>query len=270
MLATKKIAAALLVISTVTTGCASQTQIDELKLQVSSLQNENAELKAELDSLKNGAQNLIYQIRTAYEANNSDEVLKLADQLHQNYNGSPEDVEAQKCVASINKARQEEAAKKQAEAAEQAKAKAEENVRKAEEIQKSRQEQLRSLIRVTDIYPYNMDMYGGTDLVINFVNNSDKQIKYVYFTCQPYNAVNDPVSCTIQINPDFSYRSEHTFTATGPYNKGEGMSGTSRLWSKAWYNSTIDTVKLKKIEIEYMDGTKETISGENECNMVIY
>ena len=58
--------------------------------------------------------------------------------------------------------------------------------------------------------------------------------------------------------------------ATGPYATGEGIAGNnSAYWDCAWYNSTIASIQLRGIDIEYMDGTSVSLSG-NELNYVIY
>ena len=54
--------------------------------------------------------------------------------------------------------------------------------RKQEEaVKKERENELKGIIRVNAVYPYDTDYYGGTDLIVNFVNNSDKIIKYITF-----------------------------------------------------------------------------------------
>lgn len=44
----------------------------------------------------------------------------------------------------------------------------------------------------------NTDSVGGVSPSIGYRNNSGKTIKYIDFTMVPYNAVGDPVSCTIR------------------------------------------------------------------------
>ena len=67
-----------------------------------------------------------------------------------------------------------------------------------------------------------------------------------------------------------SHLSEGAFESTGPYAKGEGIQGTRYRWAKAWYNSTIKTVKLNKVKIEYMDGSEELIEGEEDISYIMY
>lgn len=87
----------------------------------------------------------------------------------------------------------------------------------------------------------------------NFKNNCDKTIKYMYFTIQFYNTVDD-----LQfVGNDIESRCE----IVGPYAPGEGLKGEH--WRYSYYTSQLDTyhigrIELTKLEIEYTDGTKVT------------
>ena len=126
-----------------------------------------------------------------------------------------------------------------------------------EERQKKRETELKSIVRLTKLKAGTPNSVGGVDLFIGFKNLSDKTIKYITFEVAPYNAVGDMVYCEIRDTAIFRGQ------ATGPYAKGEGLAGnSSEYWSCAWYNSTIKSVELRSIDIEYMDGTRQTLSGE--------
>ena len=118
----------------------------------------------------------------------------------------------------------------------------------SEERIKIATDEARSIIRVTRIWCSRPDFVGGVELYFNFVNNSEKTMKYITIGATFYNAVNDIVTCTIE-------RDEVNYCkATGPFEKGKGMSGSNRYWGP-YYNSTIASVKLVSLNIEYMDGT---------------
>ena len=70
---------------------------------------------------------------------------------------------------------------------------------------------------------------------------------YINFGVTFYNTVGDVVTCTIK--KDVVNYCQNT----GPYKKGEGLTGTTYYWGK-FYNFNIKTVKLVSLEIEYMDG----------------
>ena len=124
------------------------------------------------------------------------------------------------------------------------------------------QDKVENIIRVTKLQVSRPNSAGGVDVFFGFRNMSEKVIKYITFEAVPYNAVGDIVYCEIRNYANFRGR------ATGPYEKGEGLAGNYNwYWENAWYNSTITDVELKSIDIEYMDGTKESLSG-NELNYV--
>lgn len=113
-----------------------------------------------------------------------------------------------------------------------------------------------SILSITSAVTSKPNSAGGVDLYITWQNKSNKTIKYIYFYAQPYNAVNDPVSCTIR------HQSIMKCSSTGPYESGDGSAATGMHWDNAWYNNTIKTVKIVQIEIEYMDGTSITLNEE--------
>ena len=121
---------------------------------------------------------------------------------------------------------------------------------------------VKSIIKVTELQVSSPNSAGGVSLYVGFKNMSDKVIKYITFEVVPYNAVGDIVYCDIRDYANFRGRD------TGPYAKGEGLAGdNSGYWDCAWYNYSITDVELKSIDIEYMDGTRESLSG-NELNYV--
>lgn len=92
---------------------------------------------------------------------------------------------------------------------------------------------------------------GGYSVKWDFKNNTGKTIKYASFWFTPYNAVKDAVKCTVKGT------STDGVKFTGPLAHGQLHLGS--YWENAWYNSTISTVVMEKVYVEYMDGTSETI-----------
>ena len=82
---------------------------------------------------------------------------------------------------------------------------------------------------------------GGCDYHLVFTNLSSKTIKYLHWSGQVYNRVNDPVYCEIRRTSTFSGRD------TGPIAPGENGGG---CWNCIVYNYTADTVKLNSITID--------------------
>ncbi len=106
-------------------------------------------------------------------------------------------------------------------------------------------------------YSLSMNYLGGIDNYIQYYNNSSKNIKYIVFTANAYNRVNDRITNDIGRNSSFRMRD------VGPLAKNESGGGT---WKAVWYNSTTSYSKIIKIEIEYMDGTKKTINVNVKSN----
>ena len=97
--------------------------------------------------------------------------------------------------------------------------KQEEQKRKEAETQAKENEMIENIknsIKVTRVWTAKPNSAGGVDLYINWKNLSDKVIKYVYFTVEPYNSVNDTVTCTIRRYSEFTAQDD------GPFKKGAG------------------------------------------------
>jgi hypothetical protein len=105
-------------------------------------------------------------------------------------------------------------------------------------------------IRVFKYYTHNPNSAGGVSASINFKNISDKEIKYVTFYVQVYNAVDDQVYCTI------TNECMKSLQVTGPIKPGATKNA---FWDCLWYNSTIGYMVITKIEIEYMDNSEVII-----------
>lgn len=93
---------------------------------------------------------------------------------------------------------------------------------------------------------------GGVSLSLAYTNRHPTPIKYIVFCLVPYNNVGDIVPCRVR------GRAEARARDTGPLQQGKVNRG---IWDNLWYNSSITSVKITKIEIEYMDGTKKEVDG---------
>ena len=82
-------------------------QLSEAQQQVNSLTLEN-------DELKNGASNQLVNVRNAYEKGEWQNTIDLANQLHEKYNGTEEDKQAQEMATASKAKLDEEAATKAA------------------------------------------------------------------------------------------------------------------------------------------------------------
>jgi hypothetical protein len=115
-------------------------------------------------------------------------------------------------------------------------------------------------IFVSIYYTEKPNSANGVNCSIQFMNISDKRIKYVYFTVTPYNRVDDVAYSEIgrlsttelevvnYINPDDLYRAN---------------------WESVWYNSTIAYMKMSKIRIIFDDNSTSTIEGRDALDKAI-
>ena len=222
----------------------------------------NAELEktiknqaAIIDELKNGAERRIAEIRSLFEQKKYQEIYTASAELEKLHPGSKESKEAQKLVKLSKEEETRIAAKKKAEEeAIAAKVRAEEQRRK-EIAEQSKQDKARAIIRVSRVSTDDPNSAGGVNFRVRWQNRTNKVVKYADFTVVPYNAVGDIVQCSIR------HSSEYTGRVTGPIDAGEWFGG-NYYWQAAWYNNTIVKAKLRKIRLEYMDGSVETLTGD--------
>ena len=99
---------------------------------------------------------------------------------------------------------------------------------------------------------------NGVGVRHRYFNASDKVMKYITFTYVPYNDVGDQVCCTINKKVEAAGR------LTGPV---EPKEVGSVEWDVLWYNPTISEIQLAEVSIEYMDGSKETLIGNDIGDM---
>lgn len=123
------------------------------------------------------------------------------------------------------------------------------------------------VIRIENLRSVPPNSAGGVEVRLAWRNLSPtKTVKYATFEVVPYNAVDDSVES--EIGGKILARLEDV----GPVAPGkwsgvaDGDSETaSRFdtvdWENVWYNSTIVRVELRRVRIEYMDGSKVTIQG---------
>lgn len=76
----------------------------------------------------------------------------------------------------------------------------------------------------------------------------DKTIKYITFNVVPYNAVGDVQASRID------GKTSARLLETGPIKPGDVYHEDG--WEPVWYNSTIRCIEIRRIDIEYMDGTR--------------
>ncbi len=100
---------------------------------------------------------------------------------------------------------------------------------------------------------------GGCDLYVYYTNKSTKTIKYFRFFALFYNRVNDLVRCDVR--KDFSISGKET----GPI---ETMKNGGGKWECVIYNQSASKAELNSIDIDYMDGSTESIKS-SDINLLL-
>mgnify|MGYP003639689422 FL=1 len=125
----------------------------------------------------------------------------------------------------------------------------EEQVRLEYEM-RNRVEAYRDSIQIIKYYTSNPNSAGGVDFNLVWKNNTKKTIKYVSWYVSAINAVEDEVYSRHGI-----VNSPKIAQSTGPIKPGQ-IRGYGYSWECLWYNHSISKSKLRKVEIEFMDGTE--------------
>jgi len=109
-------------------------------------------------------------------------------------------------------------------------------------------------ILIDNIDPSYPNSAGGVDVEIDITNISDKTIKYISYTVEPYNAVGDVV------RGEISRKSLKRIRETGPIASGERTSRGS-IWENVWYNHSIRCIKITRVNITYMDESSRSFTS---------
>ena len=111
-----------------------------------------------------------------------------------------------------------------------------------------------SVIRIDKTQLGYPNSAGGCDYHLHFTNLSSKTIKYLRWSGQVYNRVNDPAYCEIRRTASCS---GYYTGPIAPENEGWGC------WDCVVYNYAADTVKLNSITIDYTDGSHFSLSASD-------
>jgi hypothetical protein len=115
-------------------------------------------------------------------------------------------------------------------------------------------------IVITNAYTSLPNSAGGVDVTLYSKNLSAKPIKYINYTVQPYNAVSD-----IQYG-EIRRRSSAKLEDTGPI---APMAFTGGNWSNVWYNPTIRCMRVTRVHVDFMDGSKRTYSNQTSIRKIV-
>jgi hypothetical protein len=119
-----------------------------------------------------------------------------------------------------------------------------------------------SPITILDWY-FTIDSANGGEWVVEFISNSDKDIKYTEFTWLCYNAVGD------RVYDMFNGNHYLTLVADGDGNDFLSKGEVAKFHnSTKFYNSSLRKSKLWKIKVQYADGTMVSITEAEYKNII--
>ena len=110
---------------------------------------------------------------------------------------------------------------------------------------------------------YDIDFLGGVTHTVKIKNNTNKQIKYIHYSLYYTNAVGDIIYSDLQFN-----KSPITWTITGPIASTKSITFSGY----GFYNNNVRSYILSQLEIEYMDGTVQTIFAKDltDYEVIVY
>ena len=122
-----------------------------------------------------------------------------------------------------------------------------------------RGKEVKSPVVVLDYGISKINSADGVSCYVDFINISDKLAKYVNISLVPYNRVFD------QAYSHLDGSSEKTVNVTNFIGPNESYLAA---WENVWYNSTILTMKITKIEMIFTDNTKLVIDNPDALKKI--
>lgn len=131
------------------------------------------------------------------------------------------------------------------------------NITELEQKLINRAKECNSPLAITRSGIYDINTADGVSVMINFINTSNKKIKYIYFDLLPYNRVDDAivkfaktVTLTNYIEP-----SDNVYTFIGDC---------------IWYDSTLSYFDILSIKVIFNDNTEKVINDNLTINKICF
>ncbi|MFZ3466412.1 hypothetical protein [Vibrio harveyi] len=115
-------------------------------------------------------------------------------------------------------------------------------------------------IIITDYYQAYPNSAGGIKVYLTAFNMTDKPIKYFDFWAKHYDRVGEVQADDISGDISKGYR------FTGPYLKEKAISGN---FGPSFYDFGANCMTLDRVEVTYMDNTKQILDGEDLKNVIV-
>ncbi len=124
-----------------------------------------------------------------------------------------------------------------------------------------RGKEVNSPVVILDYGISDINSKEGVSCYVDFINISDKLAKYVNIDLVPYNCVYD------QAYSHIDGSSEKTLNITNFIGPNEEYSAA---WDNVWYNSTIISMKISKVEMIFTDNSKLVIDNPEELEKIVF
>lgn len=115
---------------------------------------------------------------------------------------------------------------------------------------------------ITGVEPSRPNTAGGVDIQVGAMNpDSGEKLKYIRYWVSPFNAVGD------KVQGETRRRDEAALRVTGPV-EADGDEDWS-TWKNVFYNSSIVCAEINKVEITYMDDSRDTWVGDELKEIIL-
>lgn len=115
----------------------------------------------------------------------------------------------------------------------------------------------KSPIAVTNAAIYDINSADGVSIYIDYINTSDKVIKYIDFELVPYNRVYDPLPAKTKIAQVVNFIKSNSVI-------------NHSAWDCIWYDSSLLYFEIKSIKVIYQDNSSDKITDKKILNDIIF
>ena len=115
----------------------------------------------------------------------------------------------------------------------------------------------KSPIAVTNAAIYDINSADGVSIYIDYINTSDKVIKYIDFELLPYNRVYDPLPAKTKIAQVVNFIKSNSVI-------------NHSAWDCFWYDSSLLYFEIKSINVIYQDNSSDKITDKKILNDIVF
>lgn len=115
----------------------------------------------------------------------------------------------------------------------------------------------KSPIAVTNAAIYDINSADGVSIYIDYINTSDKVIKYIDFELVPYNRVYDPLPAKTKIAQVVNFIKSNSVI-------------NHSAWDCIWYDSSLLYFEIKSIKVIYQDNSSDKITNKDILKDIVF